>query len=355
MRAPRGGARAQRRHRARRRGRACEAGFSTRNWNSWFQTGARWRPAWLVSSSRRLRTDCPPSATRAYGLLCQGKPQTGRLRASSSVTCARARASLQPAARAPCPAPVRGRCRAHLPWKQSFLRRPVAQARGAAAGRGAPQAPPAAPCAGHAPAAQSLQAGAPARAGRSRPSWMVCGQRARGSGVGCRVRCAAARLQLAVEGVRQRHAARRRLRSQRQRRDERVLQRVRGHVARALCAAAAASGHGAHAPGRDGHELSGRLARAGVARTRGCEAGTDGNVFASRGEFAHAKYAASSGLTVPCVACSAERARPCRPPGPCHGATPAARPAREAQPVPAEQSAWGRARAPAARRTRPRA
>jgi hypothetical protein len=185
------------------RERACEAGFSTRNWNSWFQTGARWRPAWLVSSSRRLRTDCPPSATRAYGLLCQGKPQTGRLRASSSVTCARARARPQPAPRARCPAPVRARRRAHLPWEQMFPRRPVAQARGTTAARGAPQAPPAAPRAGLAPAAQSLQARAAARAGR------FAGSGARGCGLGYRVCCAAARLQLAVEGVRQRHAARR--------------------------------------------------------------------------------------------------------------------------------------------------
>lgn len=62
-------------------------GSSTRNWNSWFHTGARWLPAWLVSSSRRLRNDWSPTSKRQYGLDCQGKPHTGRLRASNSVTC----------------------------------------------------------------------------------------------------------------------------------------------------------------------------------------------------------------------------------------------------------------------------
>lgn len=43
-----------------------------------------------------------------------------------------------------------------------------------------------------------------------------------------------ARLQLSVKGIRKRDAARRRLRPQRQRRDQRILQRVRVHVPRTL-------------------------------------------------------------------------------------------------------------------------
>ena len=61
-------------------------GSSTKNWNSWFQTGALWRPAWLVASSRRLHSAWDPRMRRQYGLLCQEKPQTGRLRASNRLT-----------------------------------------------------------------------------------------------------------------------------------------------------------------------------------------------------------------------------------------------------------------------------
>ena len=59
----------------------------TRSWNSWFHTGARWDPAWEVSSSRLLRRIWPPRRSVHQGLLCQGSPHTGRLRASTSTTC----------------------------------------------------------------------------------------------------------------------------------------------------------------------------------------------------------------------------------------------------------------------------
>mmetsp|Transcript_731 Transcript_731/g.2187 ORF Transcript_731/g.2187 Transcript_731/m.2187 type:complete len:202 (-) Transcript_731:962-1567(-) len=65
----------------------CACRSSTRRVHSWFHTGWRWRPAWEVSSSRRLFSAWLPSCRRHQGLLVQGKPHTGSARASTSVTC----------------------------------------------------------------------------------------------------------------------------------------------------------------------------------------------------------------------------------------------------------------------------
>ena len=45
-------------------------GSSTRNWNSWFQTGARCDPACDVASSRRLRKHWSPTWYPARMLSC---------------------------------------------------------------------------------------------------------------------------------------------------------------------------------------------------------------------------------------------------------------------------------------------